>query len=184
MVIKVRDPKRWMLLPADEVITLDGVGRRPVVLEVNAVSDAAFQVVYPDGAIVHLAAFKGMETISFEANGPVEVWVTSESDVYFYTDEGRNVAFVSDGQVSFARPHERRQGSDEIIYIQSLMLANARRREEKLSAAVAAAEARELERENSGGPVTGELPADTGAAPVEPAPDGGADGVVEPEPAV
>lgn len=177
MVIKVRDPKRWALYPVGDCIPLYGVGRRPVRLEAHAAKEAKFVAVYPDDTVVLLAAFKGMDTIEFVADGPLEVWVECEGDVYFYTDDGQSVAFVGDGQVSFAKPHERREGSDEIIYIQSLMLANAQRREAKLAAAVAAAEARELERENSGGPVTGELPPDTTQPVVDPAADGGTDSV-------
>lgn len=183
MVIKIRDPKRWMVLPADEVMALEGEGRRPVRLEVNAVTDASFQAVYPNGDVHHLAAFKGMDTIEFVADGPMEVWVTSEGDVYFYTDEGRNLAFVDDGKVSFAKPHERRGESDQIIYMQGLMLANMQRREQQMAVYLAAAEARAAENENSGGPVTGELPPDTGGEGVQPAPDGGTDGVAGGEPA-
>lgn len=173
MVLKIKDPKRWMQLPLGEVITLEGEGYRPVLLEVNAETDAAFQVVYPDGTVKFLTAFKGMETISFMADGPVEVWVTSEGDVHFYTDDGRNVAFVDDGAVSFAVPHQQRGPSEQVIYMQQLMLRNMQRRNEEMAVHLAAAAERELERENSGGPTEGELPSPAGEPPVQPAPDAG-----------
>ena len=177
MVIKIKDPRRWMMLPAGEVISLEGTGRRPVRLEVNAVTDAHFQIAYPDETVAFLAAVKGIETIEFVADGPVEVWVTSEAEVYFYTDEGRNVAFVNDGKTVFTKPHVRREGSERIIYMQELMLANERRMNAKLAAAVAAYEAREAEGANSGG--TGEVavPPASGEPPLEQSSDAGATGV-------
>ncbi|MFC3705920.1 hypothetical protein ACFOOL_14275 [Devosia honganensis] len=183
MVIKLKDPRRWFQLPVGDVISLEGQGRRPVRLEVNAVTDASFQLVYPDDKVIFLAAFRGMETIEFVADGPVEVWVTSESEVYFYTDEGRNLAFVNDGKVVFAKPHQRRSESEQIIYMQSLMLENERRRNAKLQAAVAEAEAREADSADSGGDDQGELPAGEGQEDPPPAPDPEPEGVAEEQPA-
>jgi len=177
MVIKVKDPKRWVQLPLGEVITLDGEGYRPVLLEVNAETDAAFQVVYPDATVKFLAAFKGLETISFMADGPVEVWVTSEGDVHFYSDDGRVIARVDDGEASFAEPHKQRGPSEQIIYMQQLMLRNMQRRAEEMQVHLDAAAAREQELENSGGLTEGELPEASGEPPVHPTPDGGAAGV-------
>lgn len=183
MVIKIKDPKRWMLLPEGEVIALEGAGRRPVRLEVNAVTSAAFQVRYPDDSVAFLAAFSGMETIEFVADGPLEVWVTSEADVYFYTDEGRNIAFVDDGQVSFALPHQRRTESEQIIYMQGLMLSNMARRNEQLEVYRAEYEALEAERADSGGLGAGELSADTSVPSVDQSANAGTDGVVGDQPA-
>ncbi|HTN61994.1 MAG TPA: hypothetical protein VL147_10605 [Devosia sp.] len=183
MVIKVRDPKRWFLLPADEAISLEGQGRRPVRLEVNAVGEASFQAVYTDGTVAHLAAFQGMDTIEFVADGPVEVWVTSESDVYFYTDEGRNIAFVDDGKVAFTKPHERRGESEQIIYMQGLMLANMQRRNAQMEVYLAAAQAKEAESANSSGDGTGTVPPDSGTPVVERPADGGTEGVAGDTPA-
>lgn len=177
MVIKVRDPLRWVKLPDGEVISLEGEGRRPVRLEVNAVTDASFQAVYPDGTVVFLAAFKGMDVIEFIADGPMEVWVTSEGEVHFYTDDGRNIAFVDDGQ-SFTKPPQRRSDSEQLIYMQGLMLANMERRNAELEQYRLAWEAREAERvQDDGGTDTGELPAGEGEPGVDPATDAGTSGV-------
>lgn len=184
MVIKVKDPKRWVLLPQGDIIALEGEGRRPVRLEVNAVTEASFQVVYPDASVAFLAAFRGMEVIEFVAEGPVEVWVTSTGDVHFYTDDGRNVAFVDDGQVSFAQPHQRRSESEQLIYMQGLMLANMQRRNEELEAFRAAAEAMGAENgEDDSGTGEGELSPGAGGQGVDPSADAGAGGVDGQQPA-
>lgn len=182
MVIKIKDPKRWMRLPVGDVISLDGETVRPVRLEVNALGDASFQVAYPDDTVVFLAAVKGMEVIEFIADGPVEVWVTSDEDVYFYTDDGRNVAFVEDGQVSFARPHDRRSESEQIIYMQGLMLRNMVRRNAENQQWRAEIEA-ERARVNSGATAQAGVSVEPEQPPVDPPVDGGAGGVVVAPPA-
>jgi hypothetical protein len=179
MVIKVKDPKRWMRLPAGEVISLEGETVRPVRLEVNALADASFQVRYADDSVVFLAAVKGMEVIEFIADGPLEVWVTSEEDVYFYTDDGRNVAFVDDGQVSFTKPHERRSENEQLVYMQGLMLKNMARRNAELEEWRAEVEAEEA-RVNNLPPAAPSVPSDPEQPPLDPPADGGAGGVVVP----
>lgn len=176
MVIKVKNPLRWFELPMGEVIALEGDGTRPVRLEVNTVTHASFKVVYPNDKVAFLATVNGMETIEFIAHGPCEVWVDSEAEVYFYTDDGRNIAFVNDGKVSFAIPHQRRTESEQIIYMQSLMIKNMERRNARLEVAVQAMEA---VRENGSGPDTGTVPESAGEPPVVPAADAPAAPVAE-----
>lgn len=178
MVIKVKNPRRWMTLPFDEVINLEGEGLRPVRLEVNAEAHASFKAVYPDGTVSFLAAFQGMETIEFVADGPVEVWVTSDCEVNFYTDDGRNVAFVDDGKVNFAKPHVRRTESEQTIYMQGLMLANMQRRNEELEEFRAEYEAREAEREANAGAGEGGVAEGEEQSSESPASDEGTGGVV------
>lgn len=180
MVWKLKDPMRWMMLPQGEILSFEGEGVRPVRLEVNAVADASFTAVYPNGEARHLAAFKGIDTIEFVADGPVEVWVTSESDVLFYTDEGRNVAYVDDGQVSFTVPHDRGSQTDQLIYMQGLMLRNMERRNAELEEIVIMA--REANREDRSGHGEGELPESESEPPVSEPSDAGTSGVAEPEP--
>lgn len=177
MVWKLRDPQRWMRIPVGDPISFEGEGIRPIRLEVNAVAEAAFEVHYPNGEYVHLAAFRGMDVIEFIADGPVELWVTSTGDVYAYTDEGRKLAFVDDGKVSFAVPHTPRTGAEQIIYMQGLALANMHRRNEELEELRVAYEAEEARREDSRRSGEGELSEGQGEPPLSGAADGGTEGV-------
>lgn len=177
MVIKVKDPTRWETLPADEVINLEGEGVRPIRLEVNAEVHASFMLRDINDKFWFLAAFTGMDTIEFVADGPCEVWATSKKPVRFYSDDGRKVAFVDDGQVSFAKPHQRRSESEQLVYMQGLMLANAERRNAELEEMREMYEAREAEREANAGSGEGGVAEGEEQPPVSDPPDQGTGGV-------
>lgn len=189
MVVKIRDPKRWFKLPDGQSIALTGTGKRTVRIEVNCEAETRFDAVYPerpdaDGVletpVYFLASVKGVEVIEFFADGPVEIWTDHAGPVWFYTDDGRNLAFVNDGKVSFAKVHQRRAESEQIIYMQSLMLANEQRRAAKLEAALETARLAEKEPvgdENSGSAASGELPQKEEGDGVQPPSDGGGESV-------
>lgn len=189
MAIKVRDPRRWKRLPQDMALSLDGEGRRPVTLEVHVVGHVQFECLYPDDTVGFLGTVhNAMDRIEFIADGPVEVWALPVNEaeqvkVCFYTDEGRNVAFVNDGKVSFTVPHMRRTESERVMEMQALMLANAKRNEARMAGYIEAYREREAKRraaeaENSSGAGEAELSAGEGEQDASAAPDAGAESVV------
>lgn len=177
MAIKIGDPRRWECIPVGEILQFDGTGKRTIRLDINAEAHAVFKAVYPDEKVVFLAAFQGKEVLEFDAVGPVEVWVTSEADVYFRTDEGRKLAFVNDGKVSFAKVPQRRTGSEQVMYMQGLALANLEWRNAQLEAFREAALARGQESEDDGRSGEGELPPGEEQPPIPDPDDAGTEGV-------
>ena len=171
-----------MMLPVDDNIALEGEGRRTVRLEANAPKEAVFRISYPDGEARFLASFRGIETIEFIADGPVEVWVECDEPVYFYTDDGRKLAYVNDGQISFTKVHSRRTESEQVIHMQRLQMANMERNQARLAALLEAEQARKAadaqsgeqaapEGENDGGDGAGGVDGGTGEASGASAPD-------------
>lgn len=190
MVIKIRDPRRWATLPEGHAIACTGFGQRNVRIEVNCEVETRFDAVYPPvtdpvtGEVsepVHfLASVKGLEVIEFFADGPVEVWTDHAGPVHFFTDDGRNLAFVNDGKVSFAQVHQRRPENEQLIYVQHLMLENERRRSAKLEASLEAARLAAEEgasSENGGSTTEGELSPKPETDGVQQPPDADGEGV-------
>ena len=188
MTIKIRDPRRWKRMPDDMALTLEGQGRRPVTLEVHTMGRVKFEAVYPDETVAFLGIVEdAIEKIEFVAQGPVEVWALPAVDgdvidVFFYTDEGRNLAFVNDGKVSFTVPHMRGSENERLIEMQALMLANSQRNEARMAGYLEKFREREAARraaeaQDDGGDGEGELSEGEGQQDPPAALDGGTEGV-------
>lgn len=183
MAIKVRDPRRWRRMPADEAIAFGAAGRRNVKLEMNVPTECQVHAVYPDDGVVFLASFKGMETIEFVADGALEIWVTSDGtevhkEVWFYADDGHDLSFPDVGEASFVKMHSRRSQSEQIIHMQQLAMANMERNMAALEAINAQLwEQANAQDQDGGGTGEGAIPDGEGEASGSAASDASGEGM-------
>ena len=156
MVVRLFNPSRWALLSGAFVV----LGSEPhrVVVDVNAETDARFDVVTADGQAIFLATVKGMERLEFTAGPGDQLVATSEGEVWYFTDEGDSIAVETFGE-SFTRIATRRERNPQLEMMEFKMRENERRMQAKLDAAMAVlAEARAADAVKAGAdPETGEV---------------------------
>lgn len=194
MVVRIHNVGKWAMLKAGEVLELQGDRLRKIRLEVNCPAPTRFDVVEGE-KLTFLAVVVGHETLEFTASADAHVVPTSVEEVWFFTNDGDQVAFDVPGAVSFTKVMNRRARNPEQEMIMFKMEQNMLRRMEAQSAEINAlrlvAEAKaaganietgELEEDDAANGVDG-APADTGGAggtaggaTVEPANSGAAGG--------
>lgn len=186
MVVRIQNVGKWAEIEPGKVLELQGDALRKVRLEVNCPAPTRFDVIELVGGenkVTFLAVVVGHETLEFTVTGEAHVAPTSDEGVWFFTNDGDNVAFDVPGAVSFTKVMNRRARNPAQEMIMFKMEQNMLRRLEAQSAEIAvlrqAAEAKAAGADLETGEIEDE-PSDSaavvggGASGAEGASDGGA----------
>lgn len=156
MVVRVHNPSKWAAIQPGNVLQIPNVVEPRVVrIEFNAPAPARVDLVQEDGSIVFLAAFSGMEVVEFTAEQPCQVAVTSDEDVFFFTNEGDSISFENPHAVSFVQYWERTPRNPELERMMWKMEANMMRRLQQQADEREQARVRAEQRENGDGTADG-----------------------------
>lgn len=138
MVVRIFSLKDWAKLAPGDVLKLPGGEQsRKIRVEVNCVGPARFDVVVDRADPVFLAVVEGYEVLEFTAAGDVTLWPTSEHEVWYFTNDGDQIATSRPEAVSFTNIVSRGQVvSPEQELIAAKMFMNMKRREAELLAEV------------------------------------------------
>lgn len=105
MTIKISNLVGWASIPTAAGVLFDGKPGRRVTIEVNCVASTRFDLKLFDENGVESSVFLGVvplggyEELSFvapAANGRVELYADSESDVWWRSDDGQVFFFIDD----------------------------------------------------------------------------------------
>lgn len=179
MVVRLHNLSKWEMLGAGKAIELLGDHPRRVRVEVNCEAPTRFDLVHGDeGLVTFICVAVGYEVMEFSAPGGSHVLATSDGEVWFFTNEGDQIASDRE-QVSFTRMMTRRTRSEQLERMMALQEMNFNRRlaaqaaeTAELAAALEAAEAR-ADDEVGGGDTDGAGQPDAGAPAEGAAPDTG-----------
>lgn len=183
MVVRIHNLTKWAKLEPGQALQLPGQHMRKVRIELNAPAPTRLDVL--DGAVTtFLAVIQGHEVVEFSVSGEAFLSCTSDDDVWYFTNEGDNVAVSRPDAVSFTKIATRRARNPELERMMFKLEQNQLRREAKqadeiaaLRAALAVRQQAEAAAMPSHDPETGEVIEDgtTGAAD-DPATAGSAGG--------
>lgn len=162
MVVRIHNASKWSRLEVGHMLELPGTDEvRKVRLEVNCPAPTRLDVIIADKP-VFLAVVQGYEVVEFSAAGTVVLSADSESDVFYFTNDGDQIAVDRPLAVSFAKVATRRARNPELEMMMFKAEQNIQRRlaaqQEEFEAM---REARRLEAEAQGADgETGEVNAD------------------------
>lgn len=134
MVVRVHNVTKWQELPSGEVLALVGVERRKIRLELNCPEPTRFDLVWKPPAAqsedsVFLGVCDGLDVIEFSAPaGECKVVPTSESEVWFFTNEGDQIAVPRPETATFTKVATRRTRNHELELMMHRLEQNMARR--------------------------------------------------------
>lgn len=172
MVVRIQNIGKWAALAPGDILPLLGEGLRKVRLEVNCPAPTRFDVVENingENKLTFLAVVVGHETLEFSVTGAeAHIAPTSDSEVWFFTNDGDDVSFEVPGAVSFTKVMNRRTRNPAQEMMMFKMEQNMLRRMELQAAEIA--ELRQVAEARAAGAntETGELedePSDSGNDP-------------------
>lgn len=128
MVVRIHNTGKWSQLEAGKIFKLTGMQRRRVRLEVNCEMPTRFDVVEDDDRVTFLAVVQGQEALEFSAGPNAHVAALSEGEVWFFTNDGDQVAIERPEAVSFTTIAGRRTRNPEMERMMFKMEQNMTRR--------------------------------------------------------
>lgn len=134
MAVKLENLSKWTRLPVGKPLALDGKQDRWIRLHVNCAVPTHFTAVpftedsEEPGDPVFLAVVQGRETIEFVASGYVEIIVTGEDDIFYFTPDGDQIAVEFEDARSFTKIASRRARNPELEYLMYKQQQNIERR--------------------------------------------------------
>lgn len=189
MVVRLHNPEKWELLEPGKALQLgsDDPSPRLIRVQVNCPEPTRFDVSGEAGTLF-LAVVHGMEWLEFTAAGVVELVPSTDTDVWYFTEDGRDVGLDWEETETFLKIMSRRPRNRAQEWAEFKLLEGRRRIEADLAsarqqmAAEMAAFREEMEARGTNGNDAG---VDGGAPGADdPGIDGGAGGGGEPEPVV
>lgn len=128
MVVRLHNLSKWEMLGAGKAIELLGEHPRRVRVEVNCEAPTRFDLVHGDeGEVTFICVARGYEVMEFTAPGGSHILATSDGEVWFFTNEGDEVATDRE-QVSFTKMMTRRTRSEQLERMMALQQLNFERR--------------------------------------------------------
>lgn len=175
MTVKIGNITKFMTMPAGMALNLPGDEKRKVRLEVNCETDARFDVVLADGAVIFLAKVNGHNTIEFVAEGPCQVQPTSEGEVWLSTDEGPHLVYETDERSFVELDFTKSAGLTEFERMQAIANLRREQREQETIALLDQLRAEREALEGAKNDATKEKPSDdnSGGSGAPPAGDSG-----------
>lgn len=161
----------WEKLEPGEAVQLAVVGRRKVRLRINCMGAMIWyrKLMEPDSDVRLLAQCDGLETICFDAEGPLLI-LTQDHNVWFKCSEVHVVSsFSSDGKLVFTKVMTRRERNPELEMMMHKVTANAAARINQLEKSLGK-RIDELTRASVAASAQGEPESDGGGEP-DPEPD-------------
>lgn len=142
MAIKLHNLSKWAPIAAGTLLELAGEFTRPIRLHVNAPGDTLAHLVIkvrnPEGDYVErrvfLAAFSGLQILEFTATGTVQVAFSGPDEVWYFTDDGDQIAYIRPDTPVFTKMMERRVRNPDLERMMWKLEQNARRRESMMRA--------------------------------------------------
>lgn len=105
MVLKVNNLGKWRMLPVGDFLQLPEDRLRRVRIEVNCASPTSIECVeFPEGEAprhTFLGVITGLEILEFVVETRCELIFTSDSDVWYFTQDGDQIAVEVLGATSF-----------------------------------------------------------------------------------
>lgn len=174
MVVRIHNLSKWLALQPGEMLELKGQDKRRVTLEVNCPALTRFDVVIGD-VPTFLAVVQGWETLQFSAPAECFLVATSDDEVWYFTNDGDQIAAQRPEAVTFTKIANRRTRNPDLERMMFKMEQNALRREAALRDEIDAMRAAQAEEEDEADEVgDGSVDGAQGAAA------GGEGGVTEP----
>lgn len=127
MTVKLRNVTKWKLLPIGDVLYLAKPEPRLIRLEVNCVGETRVDVVVEE-THVFLWAGQGLQTIEFAVPGPCALIFTSESEVFYATDDSGDAGVVDMEETPFTSIMNRRVRNPQMELMMFKMEQNINRR--------------------------------------------------------
>jgi len=137
MVVRIHNVSKWVKVPEGKVIELVGDRDRKVRIEVNCPEPTRFDVVEGD-FLTFLAVVQGYEVLEFVAGAQAHVVPTTEGEVWYFTNDGDQIAEERDDLVSFTKIASRRARNPELELMMFKMNQNMERRMAQQAAEMAA----------------------------------------------
>lgn len=165
MVVRIHNVGKWAVLKAGDMLELNGVEGRRIRVEFNCPAPTRIDAIEGDKA-TFLAVVQGHEVVEFVAGAQVHLVATSEDEVWYFTNDGQEVAAVRPEAVSFTKIASRRARNPELERMMFKMEQNMQRRMDAQFAELEAMREAMAEREGAD-PETGELPDENGDGPAD-----------------
>lgn len=158
MVVRLHNLGKWLLLAPGASFVVQGLGAHQVTVDVNCEQRTPFVVVRNDGSQTFIASVEGMERLIFTAEPDEYLMATSDGAVWFFSNEGDQIAVESFEQ-SFTRLATRRERNPELELMMWKQNQNMLRRETQMAEQMAEFRADMAARAAAEGanPVTGEI---------------------------
>lgn len=135
--IRIHNVDKWAKYNPTEGLSFIGFANRKIEIDLNAEGPASV-VLVGDTGNTFLATIDGLARLEFIATEPVvDLMITSESEVWYFTNEGGEAAVSRPDAVSFTRMMTRRERNPQLERMMYEMRRNEQRREELLQAQAA-----------------------------------------------
>lgn len=138
MVVRIHNVSKWAILRPGDMLELKGAEARKVRVELNSPAPTRLDLVIDDKA-TFLTVFEGHQVVEFTAPPESYLVATSEDEVWFFTNDGDEVATARPEAVSFTKIANRRARNPELERMMFKMEQNMNRRLDALAAEQAAA---------------------------------------------
>lgn len=158
MVVRIHNLTKWSPLKPGDVLELKGLASRPVRIEVNTETTTRLDWIEGEKG-TFLAVVNGYEVVEFVAGPEGHLVATSEGEVWFFTNDGDQVATARPEAVSFTKIATRRARNPELERMMYKMEQNMNRRMAAQQAEIEAMLRAQAEADAEGGydPETGEV---------------------------
>lgn len=131
MVIRIHNLSKWARLKPGDVLQLNGQHARKIRVEFNCPAPTRIDALEGD-KMTFLAVVHGYEVLEFSSAAEVQLVCTSDDDVFFFTNDGDNIANENLEAVAFTKVLGRRAARNPEL---ELMMFKAERRLERRLAA-------------------------------------------------
>nr|QJB21595.1 MAG: hypothetical protein [Microvirus sp.] len=137
MVVRIHNIGKWNVCQPGKVLELAGTHKRKIRLEVNCVAPTRVDVIEGEKG-TFLAVVQGYEVIEFVAGAQAHVAFTSDDEVWYFTNDGDEIAAERPEVVSFTKIASRRARNPELELMMFKQQQNINRRLDALAAENAA----------------------------------------------
>lgn len=129
MAMRIHNVTKWRKYDPAVGLSFNGLDGRLIEIELNTEVRARVDLVRDD-ATIFLGIVDGLQRLEFVTDDPwVDLVVTSEGEVWYFTNEGDYGATVHPEAVSFTKPMQRRARNPQLERMMYEMRQNEMRRE-------------------------------------------------------
>ena len=117
--MRLENLSKWTKLGPEGVLALQGEDKRRVKVEVNVAVPTSVHCVAigedgEPGEPIFLGIVERLDEVRFTAEGPCELWFSTDDEVWYSTTDGLNTALERPEQVSFTKIEERQSTNPEL----------------------------------------------------------------------
>lgn len=160
MVVRIHNIAKWAMIPAGQVLKLSGEHRRKVRVEVNCEAPTRLDVIEGEDEGekgTFLAVVQGYEVLEFVVSGVARLVPTTEGEVWYFTNDGDQIAADMPELESFTKIASRRARNPELEMMMFKMNQNMERRLATQAAEIEALREAQAAAEVPHNPETGEV---------------------------